>query len=151
MPEGDNVSRPILYANQELKTARLPRSPGSSRVPGKPPSNTSRWGRPPTEVDSAARRKQPARPLHATSPNPHRNSLPQTSHHRFQTAPKPTPATSALATGSPSASSPKPPPQSSKQSPACVHNITWNSNHIPHPQNSQTRLQPAVFRLYCNR
>lgn len=81
---------------------------------------------------------QPATPI----PNPHRNSLPQASHHRFQTAPKPTPATSAFATSSSLASSPKPQPQTSKQSRACVRNIAWNNNRLPrppdHPNSSTT-------------
>lgn len=77
-----------------------------------------RLRRTPQATRSTVARNQPS-PI----PKPRQNTLPQASHHRFQTAPKRAPATPALATNSPSASSPKPPPQTSKQSRARVRNI----------------------------
>ena len=91
---------------------------------------TSRYltmGRPPTEVDCAARRKQPARPLHVIS-HPPSPSHAKTPYPRPAIAiplqrPKPTPAKSTHATSISLASSPKPQPQTSKQSRARVRNI----------------------------
>ena len=91
---------------------------------------TSRYlkiGRPPTEVDCAARRKQPARPLHVIShppsPSHAKTPYPRPAITDSKQRPKPTPATSALATSSSLASGPKPQPQTSKQSRARVRNI----------------------------
>lgn len=96
-------------------------------------------GRPPTEVDCAARRKQRARPLRIASKPSHppiRAANPARANRRHpQAAPKPTPTTLAHATSSSLASGPKPQPQTSKQSRARVHDIVWSNNHLPRPKN----------------
>lgn len=97
-------------------------------------------GRPPAEVNCAARRKQRARPLRIASKTSHPPIRTATPHPRPAIVislqrPKPTPTTLAHATNIPSASSPKPQPQTSKQSRARVRNIAWNGNCLPRPQN----------------
>lgn len=106
-------------------------------------------GRPPTEVDCAARRKQPARPLHATShpPSPSHATTPYPRPAiviSLQRS-KPTPTTLAHATNIPSASNPKPSPQTSKQSRTCVRNGAWNSNRSAHPQNNSNSSTTCGF------
>lgn len=146
--------KPILYANQEWKTAWLSRSPRSSRFP-RTPSRYIKIGRPPTEVDCAARRKQPTRPLHATS-HPH------------------PPICAATPYPAPTAAIPKQRPYPRQQPQPTQQAAPWravpNRNHKPASNHepafvtsleaaityralktAQTRLQPAVFRLYCNR
>ena len=113
---------------------------------------TSRYlkiGRPPTEVDCAARRKQPARPLpttsHPPSPSHATTSYPRPAIVIPLQRPKPTPTTLAHATSSSLASSPKPPPQTSKQSRACVRNIAWNGNCLPRPQGAPNSSTTCGF------
>lgn len=108
-------------------------------LPRMPPRYLT-MGRPPTDVDCAARRKQRARPLRIASkpshPPPIRAANPARANRRHpQAAPKPTPAKSTHATSISLASSPKPPPQTSKQSRARVRNIAWSNNHLPRPKN----------------
>lgn len=107
-------------------------------------------GRPPTEVDCAARRKQRARPLRIASkpshPPPIRAANPARANRRHpQAAPKPTPTTLAHATSISLASSPKPQLQTSKQSRACVHNIAWSSNHLPRHRNTPNSSTTCGF------
>ena len=119
---------------------------------------TSRYlkiGRPPTEVDCAARRKQPARPLHVIS------HPPSPSHAK---TPYPRPAiTDSKQHPNPHQQHP-PTQQASPWQAAPNRNHKPASNHQPafvtsfeaaiiyHAlKTTQTRLQPAVFRLYCNR
>ena len=120
-----SLPQSILYVSQEWRTPQSPRDLESTccldaaAIPhaGEAPYR-GRLRRTPQATRSTVARNQPS-PI----PKPRQNTLPQASHHRFQTAPKRAPATPALATNSPSASSPKPPPQTSKQSRARVRNI----------------------------
>lgn len=112
-------------------------------------------GRPPTEVDCAARRKQPARPLHATShpPSPIRAATPY-----------PRPAITDSKQRPNARQQPQPSQQTAPRQAAPNRRHKPASNHEPtfvtsleaaiiyHAlKTTQTRLQPAVFRLYCNR
>ena len=112
---------------------------------------TSRYikiGRPPTEVACAAHRKQPARPLHvishlrppsyATTPYPRpaiTDSKQRPSPHQQRPPTQQTPPRQATPT----------PPQTSKQSRACVRNIVWSSNHLPRPRNTPNSSTTCGF------
>lgn len=96
-------------------------------------------GRPPTEVDCAARRKQPARPLHATShpPSPSHAKTPYPRPAITDSKQRPNPRQQPQPTqqAAPRQAVPNSPPQATKQSRACVRNIAWNGNCLPRPQN----------------
>ena len=113
---------------------------------------TSRYlkiGRPPTEVNCAARRKQRTRPLRIASKPRIPQSAPQTPPEPTAAIPKQHPNPHQQHPPSqqaaPRQAVPNSPPQTTKQSRACVRNIAWNGNCLPRPKNHQNSSTTCGF------
>lgn len=149
-----SLPQSILYVSQEWRTPQSPRDLESTCCL-ECRRDTSRWGDPPTEVDCVARRKQPARPLHVIShlhpqatPQPPTPGQPSPIPNSAQTHANSIRPRNKQLLGEQSQTRRHKPP--SNHEPAFVTSLgTATAYHTL--KTTKTRLQPAVFRLYCNR
>ena len=134
--------KPILYANQEWKTAWLSRTP---------PPDTSRWGdplqrsiAPHVASNPLDRCTQPAIPIpQATPQHPTPGHPPSSLYNGPNARQQPQPSQQTA----PRQATPTP-PQTSKQSRACVHDIVWSSNHLPRPKKPPKLVYNLRFFFY---